>query len=111
MSFKENLKSELKYQGMQLKELSARCGISKNTLGNYLTGHNSVPSADSAVKIAHALGVSVEYLVTGCDINGKSMDVFPLRYRKIIQDLSTLDDIDFEAVEVMVSTLKKRYSP
>lgn len=65
MSFKENLKSELEYQGMQLKELSAKCGINKNTLGNYLTGHNSIPAADTAVKIAQALGVSVEYLVTG----------------------------------------------
>ncbi len=65
MSFKDNLKSELEYQGIHLKELSAKCGISKNTLGNYITGHNSVPSAESAVKIAQALGVTVEYLVTG----------------------------------------------
>ncbi len=65
MSFKDNLKSELEYQGIQLKELSAKCGISKNTLGNYITGHNSLPSAETAVKIAQALGVTVEYLVTG----------------------------------------------
>ena len=65
MSFKENLKSELEYQGLQVKELAAKCGISRNTLANYLTGHNSLPTADKAVKIAAALDVSVEFLVEG----------------------------------------------
>ena len=67
MGFKENLKSELEYQGMLIKELSAKCGISRNTVNNYLTGHNSLPTADTAVKIAQALGVTVEYLVNGSD--------------------------------------------
>ena len=65
MGFKENLKSELIYSGILVKELSAKTGIKKHTLDNYLNTHNSLPSAESAVKIASALGVSVEYLVTG----------------------------------------------
>jgi len=65
MGFKENLKSELTYSGIQVKELSAKTGIKKHTLDNYLNTHNSLPNAESAVKIAHALGVSVEYLITG----------------------------------------------
>ena len=65
MGFKENLKSELIYTGMLVKELSAKTGISKHTLDNYLNTHNSLPNAEGAVKIARALGVTVEYLITG----------------------------------------------
>ena len=65
MGFKENLKSELVYTGMLVKELSVITGIKKHTLDNYLNTHNSIPNAEAAVKIARALGVTVEYLVTG----------------------------------------------
>ena len=64
-SFKENLRSELDYQGLTVKELSAKTGIIKGTLDNYLGIRSSIPPADVAVKIAQALNVSVEYLVTG----------------------------------------------
>ena len=68
MGFKENLKSELIYAGMMVKELSAKTGIKKHTIDNYLNTHNSLPNAESAVKIARVLGVSVEYLVTGTEV-------------------------------------------
>ncbi len=64
-SFKENLKDELFYRGISSKELSLLTGISQGSLSNYLKENSSIPSADVAVKIANALGVSVEYLVTG----------------------------------------------
>jgi len=67
MGFKENLKSELNYSGMLVKELSIETGIKKHTLDNYLNTHNALPNAEAAVKIARALGVSVEYLVTGTE--------------------------------------------
>jgi transcriptional regulator with XRE-family HTH domain len=65
MGFRENLKSELAYKGMLVKELAALSGISRHTLDNYLNVRGHIPSADIAVKIARALDVSVEYLVTG----------------------------------------------
>ena len=108
MSFKENLKAELEYQGIQLKELELKTGISKNTIGNYLTGHNSVPAADNAVKIAQALGVSVEYLVTGTDLKNTKISSFPIKYRKIIENLELLDDKDLEAILALVEVLKTR---
>jgi transcriptional regulator with XRE-family HTH domain len=67
MGFKENLKSELAYRDMLVKELAAITGISRHTLDNYLNMRGHIPAADVAVKIARALGVSVEYLVTGKD--------------------------------------------
>jgi transcriptional regulator with XRE-family HTH domain len=48
-----------------VKELAAITGISRHTLDNYLNTRKRMPTADVAVKIAKALGVSVEYLVTG----------------------------------------------
>jgi len=73
MGFKENLKSELNYSGILVKELSAITGIKKHTLDNYLNTHNSLPNVEAAVKIARALGVSVEYLVTGEENHKKKM--------------------------------------
>lgn len=109
MSFKENLKSELEYQGLQVKELAAKCGISRNTLANYLTGHNSLPTADNAVKIAQALGVSVEYLMTGDSSTKTLIDSLPPKYRKLLKVFQTLDETDQEAVLHLVAILQKRH--
>ena len=65
MDFAENLKNLLDMRDIQVKELSAETGISKNTLDNYLSGQKSIPNAENAIKIARCLGVSAEYLVTG----------------------------------------------
>ena len=108
MSFKDNLKSELDYQDIQLKELAAKTGISKNTLGNYLTGHNSLPSAENVVKIAQALNVSVEYLVTGKSSEELWFSSIPIKQRKIMDCLKYLDEIDLDSVLALVSTMKKR---
>ncbi|MBR4684093.1 MAG: helix-turn-helix transcriptional regulator [Spirochaetia bacterium] len=109
MSFKENLKSELEYQGLQIKELAVKCGISRNTLANYLTGHNSLPTADNAVKIAQTLGVSVEYLMTGDSSTKALIDSLPPKYRKLLKVFQTLDETDQEAVLHLITILQKRH--
>lgn len=68
MSFGENLHKELEFQDIQIKELSQKTGISKNTLDKYISGNKSQPNVKNAVKIAQALGVTVEYLVLGENI-------------------------------------------
>jgi transcriptional regulator with XRE-family HTH domain len=65
MSFRENLKRELTYSGLLVKELALQTGIHKRTIDKYLTEKGSSPSVENAVLIARVLGVSVEYLVTG----------------------------------------------
>ena len=65
MGFKENLKDEITYQGLLLKEVALEAGLNQKSLNNYLRENSSIPSADIAVRIAKVLGVSVEYLVTG----------------------------------------------
>jgi len=52
---------------MLVKELAALSGVKKKTLESYLGTNNYTPSVKTAVSIAKALGVSVEYLVTAAD--------------------------------------------
>ena len=63
--FKQTLRDEMEYKDIRVKELALRTGISQRTLESYLGARGSIPPADVAVKIANALNVSVEYLVTG----------------------------------------------
>jgi transcriptional regulator with XRE-family HTH domain len=68
--FRENLRNELDFQDVKVKELSDKCGIPKATLECYLRTQAVEPSAENAVKIARALRVSVEHLVSGGDDTG-----------------------------------------
>jgi len=106
MGFKENLKSELAYKGMLVKELAGKTGISRHTLDNYLNVREHTPTLDIAVKIAKALGVSVEYLATGEDsafsdahINRDSV--------KLVQNFNLLNENDRKIVIEHVQLLRK----
>lgn len=108
MGFKENLKAELKYQDIQIKELAQKTGISRNTIANYLTINGNLPNIESAVKIARALGVSVEFLVTGQDGQRKSAEAKSVSIRKINDICQKLDDFDCAAVLALAAKLSER---
>jgi transcriptional regulator with XRE-family HTH domain len=113
MGFKENLKSELTYTGMLVKELAAKTGIKKYTLDNYLSTHNCTPSAEAAIKIAEALGVSVEYLVTGHDIRReKTLAAMNADLRLLAQSVERLPEKDRKIVLktalLLAEEMKKR---
>jgi transcriptional regulator with XRE-family HTH domain len=109
MGFKENLKAELVYQDIQIKELSALSGVSRFSISGYLNGAGKLPSVEAAVKIASVLGVSVEYLVMGN--NGKT-PVTDLRFsndvRKIARLSERLDEQKREFVLDFIKWIKKR---
>ncbi len=65
MSFKENLKTELFYQNIQLKEFAGKIQIPYSTILSYVSSRSSLPRVDIAYKIAKELNVSIEYLITG----------------------------------------------
>ena len=108
MSFRENLKSELSFQGILVKELSAKTGIKKRTLDNYLREKGSIPPADFAVKIASALDVTVEFLVTGKDrkIKTQNIELFPADVRLISEKISKLNVNDRKLIRVLVDELE-----
>ncbi len=92
-SFRENLRNELDFQGLTVKELSAKTGIVKGTLDNYLGIRASIPPADIAVKIADALNVSVEFLVTGKErknFNNQPSVLVTEEEKTILTDLNSI---------------------
>jgi plasmid maintenance system antidote protein VapI len=93
VSFKENLKEELSCSGMMVKELATKTGIKRQTIDNYLNSRSCIPPADTAVRIARVLGVSVEYLVTGKDLKKtvKNMEYSPTT-RSIAQIVEHFDE-------------------
>jgi transcriptional regulator with XRE-family HTH domain len=106
MGFKENLKSELAYSGMLVKELAANSGVNKRTIDNYLNTHNTTPSADAAVRIAAALGVTVEYLITGHEQHGRgSTTPFP-DSQIVLKNLEALNKRDRKIVLNLIKSLK-----
>lgn len=110
--FKANLRAELDFLGLTVKELSAKTGIPKRTLDCYLGARVSMPPADVAVKIAGALDVSVEFLVTGREAKKTRgppdralLDVRLLDggVRSIIE---ILPELDWRGVETMLGLAK-----
>jgi transcriptional regulator with XRE-family HTH domain len=108
MGFRENLKTELSYQDIKVKELAAKTGISKHTLDNYLNVREYMPSADAAVKIAGALGVSVEYLVTGKDARVRKLSIEP-EIRILVQKFKQLDADDRKMIMAIMQLYKNRW--
>jgi len=107
MGFKENLKLELAYQDLMIKELASLTGISRHTLDNYLNLRERIPTADVAVKIAKALGVSVEYLVTGEESYPDNSSTKP-EIRGLIKDLKQLNKEDREIIIAIIQLYKTR---
>jgi len=66
-NFKQILREELDYQGLTVKELAVKADVAKGALDSYLSKQASMPPADTAARIANALGVTVEYLLNGHD--------------------------------------------
>ncbi|MBQ7158190.1 MAG: helix-turn-helix transcriptional regulator [Treponema sp.] len=105
MRFKELLKDELTYKGIQTKELAAKTGISLSTLNHYLAQNGNAPSAENAYKIAQVLGVSVEYLMTG-----KNADIstdIKQQVKELIPELNYLDEKDLSLIKEIIARLKK----
>ena len=103
MGFRENLKDELKYQDIRVKELADRTGISKRAIDHYLAEKYTEPTAETAVKIAKELGVSVEYLVTGK--NSEIPDTIKPEIINLIRDMNHLPDKDIEFIKEMIRRL------
>jgi len=102
--FSKRLRSEIEYIGFNQKEFAAKLGIKRRTLDSYLGAQQSMPPADTAVKIAAALGLSVEYLVTGKEYK-QNVDISKyLQFRDILDDLAILPDEILEPIKAMIKT-------
>jgi transcriptional regulator with XRE-family HTH domain len=111
MGFRENLRDELAYSGMLVKELAARTGISKRTLDNYLNNRGHMPDADIAVKMARVLGVSVEYLVTGKEEGPHKTSPRSPESRILLDVFNKLKPQDRKIVLLLAKALQDRPEP
>ena len=105
--FKTNLRAELDYLGLTVKELSEKTGIARGTLNCYLSARASMPPADIAVKIAGALNVTVEYLITGHD-NKKQGNIYDHNIRSINKILAELDVNNIETLLELLKILRDK---
>ena len=62
--FWDNVKLELDYQGLLVKDLAQKSELNFNYLCNAMS-KKTIPSVEVAYKIASALNVSIEYLYSG----------------------------------------------
>lgn len=107
MGFKENLKDELTYRDIQTKELAALTGISLHTLNHYLVQNGTSPSAENAMKIAAALGVSVEYLLSGNEAAVQPCaQPYPAEVRLLADKIARMTDRDRGLVAALVHAIE-----
>lgn len=62
--FAENLRRALSAKGWTQGDLTAACGITQGTISNYARGKRE-PTASQLRLLANALGVTMEWLLTG----------------------------------------------
>jgi len=100
--FSQRLRSEIEYIGLTQKEFAAKAGVKKRALDAYLRAQQSMPPADAAVKIAAALGVSVEYLITGKEYR-QNMDVSSyMQFKDILDDLALLPEETLQPIKAII---------
>ena len=94
MNFWERVNDLLEKNDINKKTLAACAGFDASNITKGIK-NNNIPSAETAVKIAEKLGVSVEYLVTGKDSVhnsanvGKGMYLYQ-KYQNVIDTLEHL---------------------
>jgi len=103
--FSQRLRSEIEYLGLTQKEFAAKAGIKKRALDAYLRSQQSMPPADTAVKMASALGISVEYLITGKEYY-QTVDISKyLQFRDLLDYLALLPDKTFVTLKDMIKAI------
>lgn len=113
MTFWERVDEELKYRGMERKELGTKAGFPESYISKGIT-RKSCPQADLAVKIAEVLGVSVEYLVNGTNSKNKTIqeeqeDLHLFRkYKKLIQKCEELSPQKTELLATIADNFEKK---
>lgn len=108
--FWKRVDEELDYKGMNRKALSKEVGFSVGNVGKGIQLGSS-PSADTAVKIAQVLGVSVEYLVNGTnkstEKNQENEELQLKLYRKYHDLIAKCEKLPAEQVELLSQVADK----
>ncbi|GHV16990.1 hypothetical protein FACS189493_3800 [Spirochaetia bacterium] len=107
-NFRENLRNELDYQNITVKELCTKTGIPKATLECYLGTRANRPSAEAAFKIANVLGVTVEYLLIEHNSpEEKARNSANAKIRELVYIIGELNEDGYEVMLTLGKALKR----
>lgn len=91
-----------KKQSKTSKDISEISGVPLGTLNKILSGESKEPTMQNGVKIAHALGVSIDYLIFGQEhherADKKITDFQTSDEKKLLEDFRKLNDDGKERV-------------
>ena len=99
--FWRRVDEELEYNGINRTFLAKECGFSLTNIGQGIK-LGSTPSAETAVKIAKVLDVSVEYLVTGQENPKKTVNS---DLNELLHDIRHLSEDDLKIAKTVVHRL------
>lgn len=106
--FWKRVDEELDFLGLTRTYLANKCNFSLTNIGQGIK-LGSIPSADTAIKIAKVLNVSVEYLVTGQDSSFKKEKIDFQKYREYSSLIEQIDTLP-EKQKVLVKTIVTKMS-
>ena len=109
--FWEMVALEVGRQKTSFEWLYRKAKVPKGTFSSWKT-RNILPRADVALRIAEALGVTVEYLLTGSDHNQPISNI-PAHtvMEEIAKELAFFDPPDLETVRTLITSMSRRYRP
>lgn len=112
MHFSENLKEAMFCKNITTKALADATGISVDTINCYLKTKGSLPKIDKAVKLAHALDVSAEFLAEGFENSKTRIDStvqMNAENISLLQKLARLSAKERRAVISLVDAMAEKY--
>ena len=102
---------EVEKQNTSFEWLYQKTKVTKGTFSSWKT-RNMFPRVDAAFRIAEALGVSVEYLLTGREQIKKTSNIHAHAIiEEIARDTAFFDPFDLETLKVLISSMARRYRP
>ncbi len=104
-NFRKNLRDELTYQALTVKDLSEKTGIPKSSLDGYLAHKPTMPTIEVAVKIARALHCSIEYLMRDNEEFAQKFTLRQQEIQKLNQSLSILPNDKFYLARTLIHSL------
>lgn len=106
MSFWKNVDSELSYLGKTRKELATEIGFDVTNI-SFGIKRNSVPAADTALKVSKFLGVSLEYLLDIADTS--TQNPLPTKIIEIENKIRRFSQSDLDTIISVVNSINEKY--
>ena len=106
MNFWKNVDSELIYLGKTRKELASAVGFDATNI-SFGIKRNSVPAADTALKVARFLGVSLDYLLDM--VEPERQNSSSPQIQEIENKIRRFSQNDLNTILTVVNALNEKY--